>query len=514
MASLTFISGPLQGRTIQLPGGTVHFGRDPAATVSLDDPSVSGHHAKLEVAPNGDWWLSDLGSANGTLVNNQDITRSQVHSGDVIEIGDSRMTFHSAPAAAHVPAPDLPRTTSAPPPPSRLPVPEPVVHRPSPPPAILSTPQAAPVPASPPPAPMPAVPPPEPVRAPAPPRPPAPPPPQASAEDVRLVGEMKTYTENIRREVAKVIIGQTDVLDEILMAMIAGGHALLVGMPGMAKTMMVRTISQVLDLDFKRIQFTPDLMPTDITGTEVLETNRTTQEKEFRFIRGPLFCNMLLADEINRTPPKTQAALLEAMQEKRVTVGNKTYTLDAPFFVLATQNPIEQEGTYPLPEAQMDRFMFNIWVDYPKADEEEAVVKATTVSRMQEPECVITKEQLLRLQEVVRKIPVSDHVVKYAVKLVRATRPSDPATPETIKQHVHCGAGPRAGQFLVLAAKARAVLDGRLHVACSDIRKSAVPVLRHRVMTNFAADAEGLSSMDLVKKLLELVPEPDEKAYG
>jgi MoxR-like ATPase len=282
----------------------------------------------------------------------------------------------------------------------------------------------------------------------------------------------------------------------------------------MAKTTMVRTISQVLDLNFKRIQFTPDLMPTDITGTEVLETDRATQEKNFRFIPGPLFCNMLLADEINRTPPKTQSALLEAMQEKNVTVGTKTYKLDAPFFVLATQNPIEQEGTYPLPEAQMDRFMFNIWVDYPREDEEEAVVKATTVAQAGEPKMVLSKEQLIQLQNVVRKIPVSDHVVKYAVRLVRATRPGDIGRPDFIKQHVHCGAGPRAGQFLVLAAKARAVLDGRIHVGCSDIRKAAMPVLRHRVLTNFAADAEGLTSMHIVKKLIATIEEPSEKDYA
>jgi MoxR-like ATPase len=335
-----------------------------------------------------------------------------------------------------------------------------------------------------------------------------------SANDVTLVEQMKQNTDLIRREVAKVIIGQTEVLDQVLMVLLAGGHGLLVGMPGMAKTLMVSTIAKVLDMDFKRIQFTPDLMPTDMTGTEILQTNRVTNDKEFQFVRGPIFCNLLLADEINRTPPKTQAALLEAMQEKRVTVGNTTYPLDKPFFVLATQNPIEQEGTYPLPEAQLDRFMFNIWVDYPLEHEEEEIVKTTTVTQMAEPRKVLTKQDVLQLQDVVRKIPVSTHVIKYAIRLVRSTRPNDPKAPDFIKQYVSTGAGPRAGQFLVLAAKARAVTEGRIHVSCKDIRRAAVPVLRHRILTNFAADSEGLSSMALVERLLTTIEEPNEKDYA
>jgi MoxR-like ATPase len=254
-------------------------------------------------------------------------------------------------------------------------------------------------------------------------------------------------------------------------------------------------------------------MPTDMTGTEILQTNLATQEKEFRFVRGPIFCNLLLADEINRTPPKTQAALLEAMQEKRVTVGNATYALDKPFFVLATQNPIEQEGTYPLPEAQLDRFMFNIWVDYPREHEEEEIVRATTVTQLAEPSKVLNKREVLQLQEVVRKIPVSTHVIKYAIRLVRATRPGDPKAPDFVKQYVSTGAGPRAGQFLVLAAKARAVIEGRIHVSCQDIRRAATPVLRHRILTNFAADSEGLTPMTLVERLLQTIEEPDEKDY-
>jgi MoxR-like ATPase len=336
----------------------------------------------------------------------------------------------------------------------------------------------------------------------------------AGDQDLELVQQMRSRTLAIRNEVGKVIIGQQEVLDQIMMVLIAGGHGLLIGMPGMAKTLMVRTIAQVLDLEFKRIQFTPDLMPTDITGTEVLETNRDTQQREFRFVKGPIFCNLLLADEINRTPPKTQAALLEAMQEKRVTVGNVTYSLDDPFFVLATQNPIEQEGTYPLPEAQLDRFMFNIWVDYPQEHEEEAIVSTTTVSSSVKPGKVLSKAEVLQLQEVVRKIPVSEHVIKYATRFVRATRPVDQRSPDFIHQYVGTGAGPRAGQYLVLAAKARAVLDGRIHVSCTDIRNAALPVLRHRLLTNFAADSEGLTSAHLIKRLLEAIPEPSEKDYG
>jgi len=336
---------------------------------------------------------------------------------------------------------------------------------------------------------------------------------QPTDNDLALVEQMRQRTQAILEEAGKVIVGQQEVLNQILMAMIAGGHALLIGMPGMAKTLMVRTIAKVLDLDFKRVQFTPDLMPTDITGTEVLESNRATGEREFRFIKGPLFCNLLLADEINRTPPKTQAALLEAMQEHRVTVGNVTFPLDEPFFVLATQNPIEQEGTYPLPEAQLDRFMFNIWVDYPLEHEEEQIVSSTTVTGLVEPDKVLNKQQVLQLQEVVRKIPVSPHVIKYTTRLVRASRPPDARAPDFIKQYVSTGAGPRASQYLILAAKARAVLEGRIHVSSNDIRTAAIPVLRHRIYTNFAADSEGLTSMDLIKRLLETIEEPSDKDY-
>jgi len=344
-------------------------------------------------------------------------------------------------------------------------------------------------------------------------KPAAPPAVEASEEEVALVKQMSGRTDRIRNEVAKVIVGQREVLNQILMCMIAGGHALLIGLPGMAKTLMVSTIAKVLDLKFKRVQFTPDLMPTDIMGTEILETDRETGEKVFRFIRGPLFCNLLLADEINRTPPKTQAALLEAMQEKMVTAGNETYKLEAPFFVLATQNPIEQEGTYPLPEAQLDRFMFNIWVDYPEEHEEEQIVGSTTSGDLSEPESILKHEEVLQLQDVVRKIPVSPHVVKYAIRLVRSTRPTYANSPQISKDYVSTGAGPRAGQYLILAAKARAVLEGRIHVSCADVRGAAVPVLRHRILTNFAADSEGLRPMDIVERLIAIVQEPGETDY-
>ncbi len=336
---------------------------------------------------------------------------------------------------------------------------------------------------------------------------------EATEDEVALVLAMQDRTNRIRTEVAKVIVGQRDVIDEVLMCILAGGHALLIGLPGMAKTLLVSTIASVLNLHFKRVQFTPDLMPTDIIGTDVLETNVTTGEKEFRFIRGPIFCNLLLADEINRTPPKTQAALLEAMQEKRVTAGNDTYILDKPFFVLATQNPIEQEGTYPLPEAQLDRFMFNIWVDYPEEHEEEQIVSNTTSGAQADPQPVLTQEELLHLQDVVRKVPVSPHAVKYAIQLVRSTRPKDPRAPDFVKKYISVGAGPRAGQYLVMGAKARAVMEGRIHVSCRDIRGAAVPVLRHRLLTNFTADSEGLTSADLVHRLLEAVEEPSETDY-
>ena len=305
---------------------------------------------------------------------------------------------------------------------------------------------------------------------------------------------------------ARVIVGQQQVIEEMLITMFCRGHALLVGVPGLAKTLLVSTLSRLLDLSFKRIQFTPDLMPSDITGTDVLEEDRTTGKRIFRFVRGPVFANMILADEINRTPPKTQAALLQAMQEREVTVGEQTHGLPIPFAVLATQNPIEQEGTYPLPEAQLDRFMLKIMVDYPEEDEEMEIMKQVTGAYEAELKPVLNAQQILKLQDVVRRVPVAQHVFEYARSLVRATRPGAPEAPDFINELVEWGAGPRASIFLILTAKARAVLHGRYHATTEDVRALARPVLRHRVITTFNAEAAGLRPDDVIGRLLEALP--------
>ncbi len=452
MAKLIWVKSEGEFPLADLTGKTVAtLGRRDDCDIAIVDAVISGHHARFAKTPGG-WEITDLGSSNGTEVDGRTIgTARLAHGSRIIFGGEIDVRFLDAGAAPAVSSPALAVATR--------------------------------------------------------------PPPGASEEDLALVRAMRDNTDRIRREIGKVIVGQQEVVEQVLMVLVAGGHGLLIGMPGMAKTLLVSTIARVLDLSFKRIQFTPDLMPTDITGTEVLESDATTHARRFRFIHGPIFCNLLLADEINRTPPKTQAALLEAMQEKRVTVGNVTYDLQPPFFVLATQNPIEQEGTYPLPEAQQDRFMFNIWVDYPKEDEEETIVRNTTVAAGQPPEVVLNREQVLQLQSVVRKVPVSDHVIKYAIRLVRATRPSDPKAPDFVKQYVATGAGPRAGQFLILAAKARALLEGRVHVSCTDVQRAAIPVLRHRILTNFAADSEGVTPMTVVDRLLQAIEQPSEKDY-
>ena len=502
MADITFTAGPYAGHKLEVPETGMLFGREEDCTLVLNDGGVSSKHAQLSIQ-DGMWCLYDLQSSNGTLVNGQPIQAVALNNGDVIAIGDTQFTFKITGATIARMKP--PQTPPPEPPPGAL---QPEVAAP------VAQPEAAPEEQ-----PKPAA---SEVSAPnvvtqsksgkdesslstG---------PKTTEQDVKIVQQMAEKTDASRREVGKVIVGQREVLDQVLMCMIAGGHALLIGLPGMAKTLTVFTIARVLDMQFKRVQFTPDLMPSDIVGSDVLETNKETNEKEFRFIKGPIFCNLLLADEINRTPPKTQAALLEAMQEKRVTAGNTTYTLDKPFFVLATQNPIEQEGTYPLPEAQLDRFMFNIWVDYPLQDEEEKVIGATTTGGLAEPQRILTKDEVIQLQNVVKKIPVSDHVIKYIIRLVRATRPQYDETPKVTKQYVSTGAGPRAGQNLVLAAKARAVLEGRIHVSCNDIRKAAIPVLRHRLQTNFSADSEGLTTVDIVNKILDEVKEPGEETYN
>ncbi len=322
---------------------------------------------------------------------------------------------------------------------------------------------------------------------------------------------LRAARDRISAEVAKVIIGQKTVIGQILIALFSKGHVLLVGVPGLAKTLMIRTVAAALDLEFKRVQFTPDLMPSDITGTEVLEEDPNTQERVFRFIKGPVFTNILLADEINRTPPKTQAALLEAMQEHRVTASGYTYRLREPFFVLATQNPIEQEGTYPLPEAQLDRFMFMLRIDYPGRAEEIEIAVRTTQEDPGTPQHVLTGDEIVALQALVRKMPVSDYVVTFAADLVRSSRPRTPQSPKFVNDYVTWGAGPRAVQYLTLGAKARAMLDGRVNVSCADVRAVAPIVLRHRIFTNFNADAEGIDSDRIVEMLLKEIKEPEAK---
>jgi MoxR-like ATPase len=319
--------------------------------------------------------------------------------------------------------------------------------------------------------------------------------------DVQQVEQLSQRIAAVRKEVAKVIIGQDDVVEQLLISLVANGHCLLVGVPGLAKTLLIRTLAQTLDLSFSRIQFTPDLMPSDITGTEVIEDDRSTGQKVFRFVKGPIFANIVLADEINRTPPKTQAALLEAMQEHNVTAGGTTYALTEPFFVLATQNPIEQEGTYPLPEAQLDRFMFNLRLDYPSFAEEPQVVRSTTVPSKVELARVMTAADIEAAQNLVRRVPVADNVIEHAVNLVRATRPAH-TTNKLVKDFISYGAGPRASQYLVLGAKSRAALSGRFTPSIDDVNAVAVSVLRHRIVTNFSAEAEGITPERIVADLI------------
>ena len=328
---------------------------------------------------------------------------------------------------------------------------------------------------------------------------------QLSDADLARAEEMGRKKGEIISEIKKVIVGQDKVIEEILIALFCRGHCLLVGVPGLAKTLLISTLAGIMELKFKRVQFTPDLMPSDITGTDVLEEEVSSKQRTFRFIKGPIFANILLADEINRTPPKTQAALLQAMQEYKVTAGGVTHHLDLPFFVLATQNPIEQEGTYPLPEAQLDRFMFNIEINYPSYDQETEIVASTTSSQEPVLNKVIRADKILKLQELVRKVPASSHVIRYAVKLVRASRPQEAESLPFIKEWTEWGAGPRASQYFVLAAKARAVMDGRYVASIEDIRAVVPSILRHRIITNFKAQAEGISSLDIIDRLIKEV---------
>jgi len=326
---------------------------------------------------------------------------------------------------------------------------------------------------------------------------------ELGTSDKAVIEELRAAYAAMREQLELVIVGQDEVIEQLLISIFCRSHALLVGVPGLAKTLLISTLSEVLDLSFKRVQFTPDLMPADITGTEVLEEEVGTGKRVFKFVKGPIFANMILADEINRTPPKTQAALLEAMQEHHVTIGDETYPLPEPFFVLATQTPIEQEGTYPLPEAQLDRFMFNIRVNYPSASEEEAIIKRVTGTYKANIQKQLDGEAVLKLQKVVRRVPVADHVVTYAAQIARASRPREAEAPDFVREMVAWGAGPRAGIYLILAAKARAILQGRYHTTTADVRAVALPVLRHRVLTTFNAEAAGITSDDIVNRLVE-----------
>ena len=452
MPQIRINAGFLKGTTYPITEKT-NIGRatDCGLRVAIDG-IASRYHAEIYLAE-GEWRVKDLGSLNGTLVNKELVKDAALKPGDRIMVGDSIFEFQESADAFSD------ETSEAG----------------SPPPVDVITPEH---------------------------------------EAIRdLIDQMSVKTRLIESEISKAIIGQKEIIRELLTAIVSNGHVLMIGLPGLAKTMMIRTVAEVLDLKFRRIQFTPDLMPSDITGTDILETDDATGRKEYRFIKGPIFTNILLADEINRTPPKTQAALLEAMQEHRVTAAGETYPLDPPFFVLATQNPLEQEGTYPLPEAQLDRFMFSIYIDYPSELDEETIAKVTTRQQVYELKKILSGPEILELQAAVRNLPISDHVVKYATRLVRATRPGDARAPEFIKKWVHVGAGPRASQYLIIAAKARAVIEGRLLVTTDDVRASARPVLRHRMFTNFTADSEGVNTDKIVQKLLEAVPEPGEKDY-
>ena len=448
MAKLIVTDGPNNGQEFQFDGGRRSVGRIEGCDIVINHGSISRQHAAFTLVA-GAWKLEDLGSQNGTFVNDQRIQSCLLKAPCTIQFGQVIARFEPE-AEISLQSPAMPRES-----------------------APLSNSATL------------------------------------NPEDVKSIG--KTIN-GVLAEFGRVIVGQQQVAQELLIAVAAGGHCLMIGLPGLAKTLMVSTLAQILKLQFKRVQFTPDLMPSDIIGTDILDIDEHGK-RSFRFIKGPVFTNMLLADEINRTPPKTQAALLEAMQEKQVTASNQLFKLPPPFFVLATQNPLEQEGTYPLPEAQLDRFMFNILVDYPEADEEEQIVMATTTRKKVELNQLLSAEELVRIQAIVRDLPVSPHVVKYATRLVRMTRPKSEEAPDFIRQYIHCGAGPRAAQCLVLGAKARAVLQGRVNVSCNDVKAIALPVLRHRLFTNFTADSEGVTADDIVARLLESAPEPSAKDY-
>jgi MoxR-like ATPase len=464
MSELLIIRVPHQQESaVTLKGEPLVIGSNPSSHIVVNDPAVLPHHAYL-AKDQGHWRIAAYDANVPLTFDNQPTTDLRLDNGTRFTIGHTQFEFATdgsvadstretgslalerKPAASDGVAPERRTSTGENP--------------------ILDNPEAA-------------------------------------------VAQLNQAMQRIRAEMARVVIGQADVVNQILVALFGRGHCLLVGTPGLAKTLMARTLADSLELQCKRVQFTPDLMPADITGTQVLEQDPGTSARHFVFKHGPIFTNLLLADEINRTPPKTQAALLEAMQERRVTISGQTYDLPSPFFVIATQNPIEQEGTYPLPEAQLDRFMFSVKVGYPSAAEEERIIMETTQDASQQVDRVLGSDALLNFQHLVRKTPVSKHVGAYATRLVRATRPEAPDAPDFIKNWVRWGAGPRAGQYLILAAKSNALLQGRLNVSCDDIRSYVLPVLRHRVLCNFAAASEGVDSDEIVRRLVEAVPEPD-----
>jgi len=507
---LEVIGGQHAGATYPLEGDNITIGREQSNVVCLEDWGVSRRHARV-VPSDGTWVIEDLNSRNGVVVGGKLVTKQALAPGDEIVIGNARLRFLSevfvgsgsdekeesrrlGTQAAHrqqaTQAPEGQTIT--------LPKPAPTAASKM---DAITAPSAA---SATKPAAAPAV-----ITGAAPPKKG----PVLPEDEIQAVETLHEACKRIVSEMGKLIIGQREVIDQLLVSMFCRGHCLIVGVPGLAKTLMVRTLAQVLDLNSKRIQFTPDLMPSDITGTQILEEDPQTRARAFRFVRGPVFTNVLLADEINRTPPKTQAALLEAMQEGRVTAGGATYLLDQPFFVLATQNPIEQEGTYPLPEAQLDRFMFMVRITYPARAEEMEIYRATTSDVEHSLEAVLTAEDILRMQRLVRRVPVSDHVIAYMADLVRATRPDEPNAPDFVKEWLTWGAGPRAGQYLLLSAKARAILMGRMNVSCEDVRAAAHPVLRHRIFCNFNATSQGVDPDKVVAELLNKVPQPSEKDY-
>jgi MoxR-like ATPase len=463
MAKLLFKdAGSGTTQEVVIKGDELTVGRNQTNALPIAEPSVSGNHARVAFI-RGEWKVIDNGSSNGTFVNDKQVTEAPVKDGDQIKFGTVEFTFKDdtkkigSGASAIIPAKKEEAKKDAP-------APKPNGNGAAKNGAELE---------------------------------------DMGKDDVALIADLNKKYLQIKEQLAQVIIGQTQVVEEVMIAVFSRGHALLVGVPGLAKTLLISTISKVLDLSFKRVQFTPDLMPSDITGTDVLEEDKITGQRQFRFVKGPIFTNMLLADEINRTPPKTQAALLEAMQEHHVTVGAATYHLDEPFFVLATQNPIEQEGTYPLPEAQMDRFMFNIVVDYPNAEEESEIISSVTGVRKVKLGKILDGETVIKIQEMMRRVPVAPHVIEYARNLVRATRPKQPEAPDFVKEMVGWGAGPRAGIALIMAAKARAILYGRHNATTADVTAVAHPVLRHRVITTFNAEAAGVTSDQIIRQLIE-----------